>query len=75
MPQTMSRTTFQAVGAFLWGSRWRAEMARALDVDRRTITRWDVGDSPIPDYAIDQLRDLLADRRRTLDRLMAKTMV
>jgi hypothetical protein len=36
------------IGERLYGPHWREPLARALDVDTRTIRRWLSGATPIP---------------------------
>lgn len=53
-------------GALLYGERWQAPMARALGVSRTTVLNWHAGRYPVPDDAMDRLREMLADRHDAL---------
>lgn len=54
-------------GAGLWKERLRS----ALGVDERTFRRWLAG-APIPRGVSDRVFELLAERRRVIDRLIAQ---
>jgi hypothetical protein len=49
-------------GRALYGERWQTSLAVDLRVSDRTMRRWLVGDSPIPDSIDDELRALLIKR-------------
>lgn len=40
------------VGELIHGEYWQAAMARELQVNRRTITRWLQQESPVPDVVL-----------------------
>lgn len=42
-PQDLTR-----LGELLFGNDWRRRLARALEVDRRTLYRWVDGEHPVP---------------------------
>ncbi|MBM6595413.1 hypothetical protein [Microvirga pudoricolor] len=67
MDDRLSATDVQALitaaGEALWGSRWQAEMARALSVHRDTVHDWKTGVSTPRVNVLDKLRELLAERR------------
>lgn len=54
----MTPKEFTAWGEALFGSDWKAPLARALDMNRRTIIRYASGEREIPDWLEDDLRDL-----------------
>ncbi len=44
----MTSDSFRAAGEALYGSRWVAEMARALHCSTRSVRRWSAGSWPVP---------------------------
>lgn len=62
----MSPDTLRAYGEALFGARWQSELARALDVSDRTMRRWCVGASPIPEGLSDDLAKLKSERIKLL---------
>ena len=52
-------TPLETAGRALFGSAWQCQMAKALDVNERTVRRWYAGDSTIPDRIWPELRELL----------------
>lgn len=69
----MTRTKLKQAGQLIWGERYVAPMARALDIHLTTAQRWDDGRTPnIPDWVEGKLLDLLAKRRAEIDKVMAK---
>lgn len=64
-------TLLREAGEALYGDRWRVPLAGALDVNERTVRRWEVEQSPIPDGVWIELKSLLAahgKRVRDLER-------
>lgn len=52
----MGRAEMERLGSGTWGGHgWKSELARALEVDRKTIGRWIAADS-VPDWAAARLR-------------------
>jgi len=68
----MTKTGFKTACALLWGPQYISEAARQLGLGRRTATRYDVGDSPVPDVIADRLVKLLKERQREIERALAK---
>lgn len=62
----MTPDILRAYGEALFGPRWQSELARALDVNERTMRRWLAGDTPIPDGLADDLAKLKAERIKLL---------
>ena len=59
-----------AIGAALFGSRYQQELAEALGVNRRTVSRWASGeDEPRPGIWLDLL-GIMWERRRELGALI-----
>lgn len=67
----MSPTRFCAAGESLYGSRWHSSLAEALSVDRRTIRRWGNGEWAVPEGAAEDIRRLLAERLKAIQKLVA----
>lgn len=59
-------------GEALYGPRWQAELARALDVSDRTVRRWAAGTQDLPRGAYTDLLRLTQERARQLDSLAGK---
>lgn len=59
-------------GEALYGPRWVTELARALDVNERTVRRWAAGTSPIPAGAYADLLRLTQERAALLDSLAGR---
>ena len=47
------------IGNELYGSCWQVRLAKRLDVTDRTIRRWVAGDTPVPPWVWNRLRELL----------------
>jgi hypothetical protein len=62
----------EEIGRALWGERWQAEMARALKVHRDTVQDWAKERYQYRPEVIEQLRELLQERRVELARLEAQ---
>ncbi len=60
----MTPNLFRAIGEALYGPQWQSEMARQLDVALRTVQRWSVGTSPVPDSVRPELVSLLRENSR-----------
>ena len=55
----------------LWGSRYRSDGARELDISLRTMMRYDAGESPIPGEIMGKLTDLLEKRNDQIEKIAA----
>ena len=53
-------------GESLFGTKWRVDLAQALDVSERTVRRWVAGSSPVPDDVWTEIGALLSDRAKRL---------
>lgn len=67
---------FVGAGNVLFGARWQADLAAALDVNERTIRRWAADEGLIPDGAWDDLVELLNEQsvlsRKLADEIKGK---
>lgn len=36
----MTFTELEKICSLLWGQSWQSELARAFDIDRRTVSKW-----------------------------------
>lgn len=57
---TRNPTTLAAIGTALYGPSWRKPLSRDLDVDPRTMRRWENSEFTIPDGIWPELRTLMA---------------
>lgn len=48
----------------LMGRHWKAELARALDINPRTVYRWASGEIPVPSWVRVALRGIESDLKR-----------
>lgn len=62
----MSRLLREA-GEALYGPRWQTEIARALNVNDRTVRRWIAGDDEVPSGVAFDLWRLCEERMLLLD--------
>jgi hypothetical protein len=65
----MTSDLLRCVGAALYGQHWHSELAHTLGVNRRTVQRWEAGDSPIPPTLPRNLARLVAARQDELGKL------
>lgn len=53
----VTRDEMERLGALLFGYGWKSALATALEVDRKTVSRW-IKTDVMPDWAGDRLRDM-----------------
>lgn len=53
-------------GESLFGTKWRVDLAQALDVSERTVRRWAAGTSPVPGDVWTEIDALLSNRAKRL---------
>lgn len=46
----------------LYGALWQNALARALDINERTVRRWASGDAPVPIGVWHDISEIIADR-------------
>lgn len=68
----MTPGTLTAIGEALYGSQWQSELARALDVNDRTVRRWASGKNALPEKLSEELSVLCAERGQSLVEIAAK---
>ena len=56
---SMTSSEMRGIGHELFGDHWQGTLARALDVNPRTIRRWASGEIEIPDAVADEIRKLV----------------
>lgn len=57
---------FSAFGLALYGHGWQTALARALDVNTRTVRRWASGETPVPEAVWDELHKVAGTDERGL---------
>lgn len=60
----------EKAGLASFGNTWQTEMARALNVNDRTIRRWASGETPLPAPLKQELLKHLKWRKRDIDKAM-----
>lgn len=58
MSESMTRNELERLGALLWGYGWKSSLADALEVNRKTVSRW-IADGAVPEWAADRLRGMV----------------
>ena len=54
----VTRAEMERLGALLFGYAWKVRLAHALEVNRRTMSRW-ISDGAMPDWAGERLRAMV----------------
>ena len=67
--------TFKAACSSLWGPQYRSEGARQLSIGLRSMMRYDTGERDIPQTVWEALAELLIERRKKIDQVLAKLPV
>lgn len=57
--RTMTRDETERHAALLFGYGWKAQLAEALEVNRKTVSRWIAADET-PEWAADRLREMVS---------------
>ena len=70
----MSITTEQLerAGQLLYGDLWQSALARALDVDNRTVRRWASGESAIKQSIANEIIELLKNNQSQINQFIEK---
>ena len=66
----MNKEKLKKVGVACFGNTWQTEMARALNVNSRTVRRWASGETPLPKQLKQELLKHLKWRKRDIDKAM-----
>ena len=67
----MTARLLKRVGEAIYGPLWQSEMARSLLVNDRTVRRWVVGESPIPEGVWGDLMEQAVERAERLSQAVA----
>ena len=62
----MNHTEFAAIGAALYGFRWKSHLAGLMGVTRVSVSRWAGGQQPVPPYAAQFVKLLIRSRGTVL---------
>ena len=62
----------ERLGALLYGPEWQSPLARALDVNLRTMQRWAAGIHQPPERLWGDIAALLRERRIEIDAALAE---
>ena len=68
----MTPATLTAAGEALYGPLWQSDLAQALGVNRRTVSRWKSGQNEIPEGLAEDLWELMARRADLIEMVMAE---
>lgn len=60
------------IGEALYGEQWQSPLARALDVNLRTMQRWAAGQNDPPEHLREDMIRLLHDRQQAISELLAR---
>lgn len=72
MMQRLTKEELAAVGAALFGSRWKSELAQALGRHHDTVKGWASGKRSIPETVTKELHTLVNSRILDLRSLAVK---
>lgn len=70
-PKSMTIEQLEQAGRLLYGDQWQSALARALDVDNRTVRRWVSGESAIKDAIRDEITELLTTNQKEIGEYLA----
>ena len=51
-----------ATASALYGAHWQNALARALDINERTVRRWASGEAPVPLGVWNDISEIIAER-------------
>ena len=68
----MTPAAFITAGRVMFGGCWHGELADALQVSSRTVSRWASGQRQIPDNIPGELRYIAGERITEIKRLLEK---
>ncbi len=55
----MSDALIVRIGRALWGGSWKPQMARAMDLNDRTVRRFEIGEKDAPDSLLASFRPII----------------
>jgi len=71
-PEHLDIDTLREAGRLLYGDRWMTQMAKALEVNERTVQRWDAENFNTPATVEPVLATLLRERMSEIKRFLAQ---
>lgn len=69
-PKSMTIEQLEQAGQLLYGDLWQSALARALDVDNRTVRRWARGESAIKQSIADEIIELLKNNQSQINQFI-----
>lgn len=57
----MTFTELEKICSLLWGQSWQSELARTLDVDRRTVNSWKR--QGVAKWVNDEMQNIIENRK------------
>ena len=66
VPPAGAPRRFARAGFLLFGAQHIEQLARLLDVDRKTVFRWRSGHTPVPDYVWEPLKVAMLKRQKDI---------
>lgn len=67
----MTIEQLEQAGRLLYGDQWQSALARALNVDSRTVRRWASGDSAIKQSISKEIDELLKINQKEISDYLA----
>ena len=68
----MNNEQLANAGQLLYGDLWQSALARALDVDNRTVRRWASGESAIKQSIANEIIELLKNNQEQINQFIEK---
>ena len=68
--KAMTIEQLQQAGRLLYGDQWQSNLARALDVDDRTVRRWASGESAIKQSIANEIIELLKNNQSEINQFI-----
>ena len=66
----MTIEQLEQAGQLLYGNLWQSALARALDVDNRTVRRWVSGESAIKQSIAQEIIELLKNNQSQINQFI-----
>ena len=68
----MNNEQLANAGQLLYGDLWQSALARALDVDNRTVRRWASGESAVKQSIANEIIELLKNNQSEINQFIEK---